>query len=397
MRITLCCLLAAVHFAAPIRSAAQPIAQHESSDSAAPPIRPTTLENMSPRQHAEFSAFVKERLEFARDMYHLNDEAVAELRAWADAQTPSHLAYMDRHAVTLRRRETALSSMLSRMKDVTDETRMAVAERMQLQIYDIVGAAPLSYAGVLRQAEALVPPFHAAQGRAEVSLTFSDLLGGAEVDINKIDRLLVPPVQIGARPDPLQMATARARSAAAPQPSPGDRDLRAFDAKRRSIEQQTENGPVDGSAISEPTLKPSPEVPPPAPPPPALDRRPAPPQPLPAAPPIAEWTHEMMKVARKYEFSAEQTQAAQGILENCKGRADAWRESNQADYDRARGIPDAEARSRALRELDKPLDKLFDEMKRRVDAIASVEQKQRAARSETPKADTAEEKKTVGN
>ncbi len=391
MRITLCCLLVAVSCAAPSRSIAQPTARLDASDSAAAPIRVTTLESMSPRQRAEFDAFVKERLEFARDMYHLTDEAVAELRAWANAQTSSHLAYMDRHAVTLRRRETALSSMLSRMKDVTDETRVAVAERMQLQIYDILGAAPLSYAGVLRQAEALVPPFQAAQGRTEVSLTFSDLLGGAEVDISKIDRLLVPPVQIGTRPDPLQMATARARSAAAPEPSPSDRDLRAFDAKRRSIEQPTENAPLDGSAVSEPTLKPSEEAPSPAPPAPALDRRPAPPPPLPAAPPIAEWTNEMMKVAKKYEFSAEQTQTAQGILASCKGRAEAWRESKQSEYDRARGIQDAADRSRALRELDKPLDKLFDEMKRRVDAVASVEQKQRAARSESPKADTAEE------
>jgi hypothetical protein len=104
--------------------------------------------------------------------------------------------------------------------------------------------------------------------------------------------------------------------------------------------------------------------------------------PLPPAPPTTQWPELVKSSADKYDFTAEQRTSAENVLTQSQSRAEAHRKLNQTAYDEAAKISDEDSKMKKLQELNKPVDAIYDQLQKRVESIASIEQHNEAAQKE---------------
>ncbi len=100
--------------------------------------------------------------------------------------------------------------------------------------------------------------------------------------------------------------------------------------------------------------------------------------PLAPAPPLDDWDKYVQTVAQKYKFDEAQMTNAQSILRELKKRANQYRLSRADDFARTQLNTNAKNREEHLKSLNRPLDALFDELKARLEALPTLEQKQKA-------------------
>ncbi len=112
---------------------------------------------------------------------------------------------------------------------------------------------------------------------------------------------------------------------------------------------------------------------------PAGTTKPAePPKQLAPAPPLDEWDKHVAAVARKYGFTEVQITKARAILAEMKSRAGQYRLSRADAYAKADSTADPKDRSERLQRLNSTIDAFFEELKARLEALPTSEQKQRA-------------------
>lgn len=100
--------------------------------------------------------------------------------------------------------------------------------------------------------------------------------------------------------------------------------------------------------------------------------------PYPIAPPLDEWDRYVASVAEKYGFADAQVTKARSILRDMRRRAYQYQMSRSDDFARAKLLADGKAREARLEELNLPLGALFFELKQRLEALPTTEQRQRA-------------------
>lgn len=94
-----------------------------------------------------------------------------------------------------------------------------------------------------------------------------------------------------------------------------------------------------------------------------------------APPPLHPWEKYVREFIARYELTDGQSNAALAMLKDVQGRAGQV-EKLQADRTAAaNAVRDAEARKKALAELNKPYDELFGELKRRLDSLLTAAQR----------------------
>lgn len=86
---------------------------------------------------------------------------------------------------------------------------------------------------------------------------------------------------------------------------------------------------------------------------------------------------------QKYGFNPAQMEAAQSVINQSIGFAMKHIERNQSAIDQANAMPDSPEKIAKLKELNDPVDRTYDSMVRRIDALASIEQRNRAAQNES--------------
>ncbi|MBI5763519.1 MAG: hypothetical protein HZA51_08360 [Planctomycetes bacterium] len=95
----------------------------------------------------------------------------------------------------------------------------------------------------------------------------------------------------------------------------------------------------------------------------------------PAPPPMHPWEKYVREFVSRNELTDAQTNAALAMLKDVQGRAGQV-EALQADrVAAANSIRDGDARKKALAEMNKPYDELFEELKRRLDALLTAAQR----------------------
>ena len=125
----------------------------------------------------------------------------------------------------------------------------------------------------------------------------------------------------------------------------------------------------------EPISPPRPVVNPQAQPP---QQKTAAPPPLQPAPPLDDWEKYVLSVAAKYEFDESQTTNARSILSDLRRRAYQYQASRAEDFARTELMTDAKARTEELKNLNRPLDALFEELKQRLESLPTISQRQKA-------------------
>lgn len=100
---------------------------------------------------------------------------------------------------------------------------------------------------------------------------------------------------------------------------------------------------------------------------------------LQAAPPLDDWDKYVDATCKRFEFSDAQVIKAQSILKDLRTRATAYRSSRNEDFSAAERIADAKAKADRKKELSTPIDAFFEELKQRLDNLATLEQRAKAA------------------
>jgi len=110
--------------------------------------------------------------------------------------------------------------------------------------------------------------------------------------------------------------------------------------------------------------------------------------PLPPAPPLDDWDKHVDRTAERYGFTDDQRTKAQAILRDLRRRAEQYRLSRADDFRALERIEDAEARGEKEKALAAPLNALFEELKQRLDNLATLEQRAKAGETSKPKAES---------
>ena len=104
---------------------------------------------------------------------------------------------------------------------------------------------------------------------------------------------------------------------------------------------------------------------------------------VPSAPPLTEWEQYVRDFIVQHELSESQTHSALGILDELQGRAKEVQARQASKRQKAESIKDRKVRASKLAEIDRPVDRLFLNLKTRLDQLLTAQQRA-AAKSKSP-------------
>lgn len=311
---------------------------------------------------ARFEALAASRLEFFMKHYALSDADAARLKAEFERLIGEQAVYSGRWDVTLRRRTLALSRTLPTYQDISESLRASLTERYQNEIYDIHLKSPMGYANLARRVETGLPREKIAAGHQSIEKEYAARLQGAPLKIEELDRIVIPPVQPLTSPDPLE----RALNPATPQTI----------AKEGTVSKTADaQFQKDQTGQAREAVAPRPAGPPP---PPRADA-PAAQAPIEPAPALDAWQARLDGWMDFYRFDDKQRTTATGVFNSCTARARTHLDSNADAYQKANAMADGPEKTKALASLNARLDSLYNELRRRVESIATLQQRAEAA------------------
>ncbi|MCZ6816934.1 MAG: hypothetical protein O7F76_09620 [Planctomycetota bacterium] len=305
--------------------------------------QPNDAKNIDPADRKWSDA----RVEFIRDAYGLSQDQARKfsdrlMSLWNDQRQ-----YQFETNVTLR-------GIRSAMRDVTATNLVAPARRMaflakfERQKFEFVYLkAPMSFASVLKGVEADLSPEQVKAGRDKLKKSFK---GAAEFSPNTVDWDLRRPVEMPS------MALKKKPPIPAFEPM-DETDPPPVPPSNKTTQLTQKPKPPTARTITPPVAKP-------------------PPKPLGPAPPVEQWAGLVNQTTAKYKFTTVQSTKAQAILTQCRDKASAHEKENEAAYQQAAAIADVDERAAKLRSLNLKLDTLYDQLAKRVESLATLEQKQ---------------------
>lgn len=300
-----------------------------------------------------------DRNKFVLDMYQPGGAEAAKVLEALRELVPAQAQYQREASLTFARLQLAMT-ITYHDTNASQDQRSARWKKFHRQYYHILAKAPLSLRNTIRVAEATLSSEQASSGRARMAEKLAPQIkaSGEAFDIENIDGIVMGEITPGPPP--------------------------AIQLPERPVPQPvvvTHDTPTaDNTTIAQNPSSATPERPTSPPPPPApAAPRPAPGAPIAAAPPLAEWNSALSAAKEKYEFDATQTESAQNILNQSIKSAEALMEQSKSAMDAAASMPDGAEKTKKLEEINLPLNRLYDSMTKRLDSIASIEQRNRAA------------------
>ncbi|HPF38679.1 MAG TPA: hypothetical protein P5081_04315 [Phycisphaerae bacterium] len=91
--------------------------------------------------------------------------------------------------------------------------------------------------------------------------------------------------------------------------------------------------------------------------------------------PLDEWEQYVRDFLTEYKCTPEQTHSALAILSELKDRAESVRKTNEKRLENAEQIKDRRERDKRLRDINAPIDRLFEQLKRRLDGLLTSHQR----------------------
>ncbi len=323
-----------------------------------------------------------DRLSFVRHVYQLDESQLGKVRPVLEQLASEQRSYEQRIGLTLHRLQLAIT-LLAANESLYAGDRSGAMMKLQHQIRKLHAEAPLSLVNVMRRVEPLLgkDPADAARARLKAELVDRLKQVPAETEVEEIDFLLAPPVDLVELPRTVLPDT--------PMPAaPMDSTPPVAQVPARPVERPPVipvAPPSEGATPSPsptPPAAPVPETRPPARPAP-LAAPFSPPVPLPPAPEESEWAQRARAIQETHGFTDQQRVVAARVLKSIQDRAAAHREQRRADYEQAAKLSGAE-KDQQLRGLNRRLDQLYDELIRRTEAIATLEQRFRVAGAASP-------------
>jgi len=290
----------------------------------------------------EAQQWITKRVEFIRDLYGLDAGQAATLTQKAVTRAQAQDNYQRRMEPTLR----SVTRALELAQNQPDQEKVIASLKSQLE--GIHGRAPLSYSSLIMEVEGTLSQQQVSTGRAKIKERYAAKMApglNEALMVSKIDSAVGEPVLM-----PGVDMTAPIRP---PNPTPTD----------------TVNPARPAQPNQPPMVPPRPQPTPTPPPPPRV---------IQPAPPIAEWKPWVDAAVTKYQFTPVQSDRAKWLIEHYQKRAGEFNEKNKTAYEEANKLSDAAAKEKAVKELNKGLDKLYDELTQRIEFLATIEQRQKA-------------------
>ena len=318
---------------------------------------------------AQAEDLIEERLRFVREMYDVDGKLIKKLEGELKLLISSHASYMEGSERLLRRRKLGLDRVIPR-REIGEDIKQIVRARLLDEIYTVHAKAPLSLANTVKMLDSRLPREEVDRAHKKIRTKYASLLRGETLDIDRLDRILLRPVY-DPHPDPVRMPAARQGNAANRAFTPPTPPANAPPGTLESI-------------VLPPTRRSPPEIASRPPKTPRLGRRTDPPSQLKPAPPIDEWVRTLESATTRYKFNEDQSATAESILQSCRHRAETYVERKKEAYAKARSISDAGEKAKAITKLNRTVDRLYNELNRRFDSIASAEQRQNAKQKPQP-------------
>lgn len=300
-----------------------------------------------PASEPDANKLMADRIRFVRDFYEIDnpttDKLINELRGLVSFQEK----YIAESSKSIYRIELAATLVMNDPNSPESE-RTAKQSRFKNQLEAIHARAPMSLSKIAAMADSMVGQPKADAAHAKMAKFFANKLGGQPFATTRLDGLVMPPLK--------QVKQNEVIATAKPAPTP---------APASPTPTPTQNPPV---AKANP-----PVTTPPAAPPAAPQLAPSIPRDIKPAPPVSDWPNMVNEKTTKVAYSPEQKRVAEKIIAQCKARADALKNS-----------PDADKPIESKHGKHKPLDLLYDELVQRVDALATAEQKAKLAPPAAP-------------
>lgn len=353
---------------------------------ASPPAEPATEKATEPRSRILVAA----RLQFIRSMYKLDADDEAKLEKLVKELEFDQEMYEAQTSVTLRRLRVAIAS-LARNSDLSEETRAKLTSTFERQYHGIHARSPLGIPNLVKRFEGMLTPNQVAQAHDRICTELGDRLGSdqTEPDMERVEALIAGPIPPAE--DPLARSIARRYA-----PPPANRRPAPTPQRDPTAAQPT---PPDVPPSTRPETARPPQgdvtkaTPPPGvrPAPRGRDRaraapaRRRPPRP---APPEAEWRERLETASAEFGYTEDQKKITQRALRSCLARAAAHREQHSQDYAAAETIAEPTEKTQRISELNRRLDSLYDELVQRIDAVATIEQRQKVGKYEVSNAAT---------
>ncbi|OWY71158.1 hypothetical protein B7486_11180 [cyanobacterium TDX16] len=304
----------------------------------------------------DIERLVADRNKFVHDMYQAGGSESAKILDALRELMPAQAQYQRESALTLSRLRLAMT-ITYHDSSVSQDQRSARWKKFHRQYYSILAKAPLSLRNTIRVVEASLPSEIVSAGRARMAERLSEQVkaAGEAFDIEKIDGIVMG--EIAAGPAPAIQLPERP----APQPVVVTHD----------------DTPPPANPAQPAVTQARPATPPP-PPAPATPRVP-PGAPLPEAPLLEQWNAALTSATEKYEYDATQLETAKGVVNQSIKSAEALLAQSKAAMDEAAAMVDGPEKTKKMDELKMPINRLYDSMVKRLDSLASIEQKNRAA------------------
>lgn len=323
-----------------------------------------------------------DRLAFVQHVYQLDDGQLSQFRPVLEQLASEQRSYERNINLTLHRLQLAIT-ILAADESVYAGDRSGAMMKLQRQIRTLHAQAPLALVNVMQRVERMVAkePVEASRARLKAELAARLKLDPATVNVEEIDYLLAPLVDLVELPRTVLPGPSTPAA-------PLDPDATASQAPARPVERSpvAPVAPPTGEATPQPSpsaqVKSVPVLPPPG-PAPVVAPRPVPIA-LPAAPAESEWEQRATGIQDTHGFTEQQRAVVAKVIKSVQDRAAAHREKRKADFEQAATLS-GEEKERQLRGLNRRLDELYDELIRRTEAIATLEQRARV-RGETPPA-----------
>jgi hypothetical protein len=299
-----------------------------------------------PASEPDVNKLMADRQKFVKEYYQPDEATLAKLQKSMLDVVPFQEKYQKDSALTLSRISLAMGIVSE--PGTTEEERAARLNKFGQQAGTIYSRAPLSLANVVKMTEPLLTQDKVAFARAKISGQLSSRLQGQPLDMTKLDVYLTPPPSVTPRP-------IISRSTNADQ--------------REMLSNHRPETPLTNTAPPQPPAQPvenkvKPQTPQPVQPPAPTAAQPvAPPPPPPKVVKVAlpkdTWSKDIESSKKKYNYNPEQLKVVEIITTSVMSRAE--KPSTEKDISG-----------------NMPIDLLYDELVQRLDALASIEQRQKA-------------------
>ncbi|HKQ49079.1 MAG TPA: hypothetical protein VJZ71_13495 [Phycisphaerae bacterium] len=321
-----------------------------------------------PASEADVKRLLEDRTRFIQENYQLPPAESAKVLQALNGLVSVQERYQREIALTLDRLRLVITLVGTEPALASPDQQSQVA-KYRGQYHRLLSKAPMSLQNIVKMTEASLSTEQITPARGRIEARFADAvkISGIPFAIENLDALACGPLHPGKRPEirmPSPETAPIAQAPAAPMPP---------------IQRPKTDAPVRPTP---PTIPTPPRPVGPAPPPNVGPPPPQPTAPVAPAPPTTQWPELVKGSADKFDFSADQRTSAEMVLTQSQTRAEEHRQRNQAAYDEAAKLSDEDAKMKKLQELNKPVDAIYEQMQRRIESIASMEQKNKAAQKE---------------